>query len=482
MVIWDDQFKATRCKTAIRWVFMDVGSFFPYDFPMANIDDILTRLGGAEAAARLTGVGMEAIRKWRQARTVPSKHWAAIVAATGLSFDDLQPKPSAPMSQTNTPPIGATAVLVLADGAAFWGRGFGAHHDGRVGELCFNTGMSGYQETLTDPSYAGQIITFTFPHIGNTGTNPADMEAINPAALGLVIKQDITEPSNWRSTQTLDAWLRAQSLPGVAGVDTRALTIRIRDGGPPTAVLAYPESGVFDLAALQAQAQAWPGLEGMDLAKQVSCTQSYEWDEGTWHFPTGFATQTAPRHHVVAVDYGAKRNILRSLAEAGCRVTVVPATATAEDILRHKPDGVFLSNGPGDPAATGTYAVPAIQGVMDAKVPVFGICLGHQLLALALGARTYKLDRGHRGANQPVQELATGRVEITSQNHGFAVADDSLPEGVKVTHTSLFDGSNEGIACEAKRAFSVQYHPEASPGPSDSAHLFKRFTAMMDGV
>ena len=448
---------------------------------MATIDDVLARLGGPESAARLTGVGLEAIRKWRQARAIPSKHWSAIVAATGLSFADLQPaQPSTPMTQPDTAPPGATAALVLADGVVFWGRGFGAQSDGRVGELCFNTGMSGYQETLTDASYAGQIITFTFPHIGNTGANPGDMEAINPAALGLVVKQDITEPSNWRSTQHLDAWLRAQSLPGIGGVDTRALTLRIRDGGPPTAVLAYPANGRFDIPALRAQAQAWPGLEGMDLARQVSCTQSYEWTEGTWSYEHGFQQQLEPRHHVVAVDYGAKRNILRSLAQAGCRVTVVPADTTAEAILRHQPDGVFLSNGPGDPAATGAYAVPAIQGVLDANVPIFGICLGHQLLALALGARTYKLDRGHRGANQPVKELATGRVEITSQNHGFAVADDSLPDGVRITHTSLFDGSNEGIACDGRRAFSVQYHPEASPGPSDSAHLFRRFTAMMD--
>jgi carbamoyl-phosphate synthase small subunit len=447
---------------------------------MPSVEDILSRLGGAEAAARLTGVGHEAIRKWRQSRAIPSKHWAAIVAATDLSFADLQTlKPSTPMSHPDDVPPGATAVLVLADGAVFWGRGFGAHSSGRVGEVCFNTGMSGYQETLTDPSYAGQIITFTFPHIGNTGTNPGDMEAINPAALGLVVKQDVTEPSNWRAVQTLEAWLLAHSLPGVAGVDTRALTLRVRDGGPPNGVLAYPADGRFDIAALRAQAQAWPGLEGMDLARQVSCAQTYEWTEGTWSHPDGFAQPAPGRHHVVAVDYGAKRNILRSLASAGCRVTVVPATATAQDILRHQPDGVFLSNGPGDPAATAEYAVSAIQGVLDAKVPVFGICLGHQLLALALGGRTYKLDRGHRGANQPVKDLATGRVEITSQNHGFAVADDSLPDGVRVTHTSLFDGSNEGIACDARRAFSVQYHPEASPGPSDSAHLFRQFVAMM---
>ncbi len=449
---------------------------------MARVDDIILKLGGADAAAQHLGVGGEAVRKWRQSRAIPSKHWSAIVAATGLSFTDLQPEGASkpmPHAADATPP-GASAALVLADGSVFWGHGFGAHSEGRVGELCFNTGMSGYQETLTDASYAGQIITFTFPHIGNAGTNPGDMEATNPAALGLVVKQGITEPSNWRSVQPLDGWLRAHGLPGLSGADTRAITRRIRDGGPPTAVLAYPADGRFDLDALRAKAQGWPGLEGMDLAKQVSCTQSYEWDEGTWSLSHGFQRQVAPRHHVVAVDYGAKRNILRSLAQAGCRVTVVPAVATAEDILRHRPDGVFLSNGPGDPAATGAYAVPAIKGVLDAKVPVFGICLGHQLLALALGARTYKLDRGHRGANQPVKDLATGRVEITSQNHGFAVADDSLPDGVRLTHSSLFDGSNEGIACDARRAFSVQYHPEASPGPSDSAHLFRRFTAMMD--
>ena len=376
-------------------------------------------------------------------------------------------------------PAGATAVLVLADGTALWGIGFGAHSPGRPGEVCFNTGMTGYQETLTDPSYAGQVITFTFPHIGNTGVNPEDMEATNIAALGVVVRADVTEPRNWRSAHHLAAWLRAQNVPGISGLDTRALTLRIRDGGAPTGVLAYPADGRFDLVALQAMAKGWAGLEGMDLARQVSCTQTYTWTEGIWAWPDRHDTPALTRH-VVAVDYGAKRNILRSLAAAGCRVTVVPATATAEDILRHEPDGVFLSNGPGDPAATGEYAVPAIQGVLDAEVPVFGICLGHQLLALALGGRTYKLDRGHRGANQPVKDLATGKVEITAQNHGFAVADDSLPPGVRITHVSLFDGSNEGIACDARRAFSVQYHPEASPGPADSQHLFRRFTAMMD--
>ena len=455
-----------------------------------SVDDIIEAMGGAEATARLTGVGTEAVRKWRQARAIPSKHWPAVMAATAFSWRDLQPAESLvrkggdSMGVTEKgAPAGATAVLVLADGTLFWGRGFGAHTpaDGaEAAEICFNTGMTGYQETLTDPSYAGQVIAFTFPHIGNVGTNREDIEALTIAARGLVVKQDVTEPSNWRSVQTLDAWLRGQNVPGIAGVDTRALTMRIRDGGPPNGVLAFPANGVFDVAALQAKAAAWPGLEGMDLARAVSCTQTYAWDETVWAWPEGFGRQDGARHHVVAVDYGAKRNILRSLASAGCMVTVVPATSTAEEILRHKPDGVFLSNGPGDPAATGVYAVPAIQGVLASGTPVFGICLGHQLLALALGARTYKLDRGHRGANQPVKELATGRVEITSQNHGFAVDDTSLPEGVTVTHVSLFDGSNEGIACASKRAFSVQYHPEASPGPSDSGHLFRRFTAMLE--
>ena len=452
---------------------------------MPTTDEIIAQLGGPDAAAKLTGVGLEAIRKWRQSRAIPSKHWPAIIAATGLPFTVLAgaptPEPPMPQALADVPP-GATAALVLADGSVFWGRGFGAHTGvpARVGEVVFNTGMTGYQETLTDPSYAGQLITFTFPHIGNTGINPEDLEAVNIAALGLVVKQDVTEPSNWRSTQPLDAWLRSQGVPGLAGVDTRALTIRIRDLGAPHAVLHHPADGRFDVAALAAQAAAWPGLQGMDLAKQVGCTQTYAWEEGTWAWPDRHDTPAA-RHHVVAVDYGAKRNILRSLVAAGCRVTVVPPDTAAEGILRHHPDGVFLSNGPGDPAATGAYAVPAIQGVLDQGVPVFGICLGHQLLALALGARTYKLDRGHHGANQPVKELATGKVEITSQNHGFAVDDASLPPGVRITHTSLFDGSNEGIACDARRAFSVQYHPEASPGPADSQHLFRRFVAMMGG-
>ena len=450
-----------------------------------GVDSIIERLGGAEAAARLTGVGTEAVRKWRQAGTIPSRHWAAVIAATGLTLAELsgtQPAPLPASAAPDEPPLGATAALVLSDGSVFWGRGFGAHTGAQapVGEVCFNTGMTGYQETLTDPSYAGQIITFTFPHIGNVGTNAEDIEAASVAARGVVVKQDVTEPSNWRAAQHLDAWLRARGIAGVAGVDTRALTVRIRDGGPPNGVVAFPADGRFDLPALRAQAAAWPGLEGMDLAKEVSCRQSYDWDETRWAWPTGTGRQTAPKFNVVAVDYGAKRNILRSLASAGCRVTVVPADATADDILRRKPDGVFLSNGPGDPAATATYAVPAIKGVLDAGVPLFGICLGHQLLALALGAKTYKLDRGHRGANQPVKDLTTGKVEITSQNHGFAVDAETLPSTARVTHVSLFDGSNEGLACTDRPVFSVQYHPEASPGPSDSHYLFERFVAMME--
>ena len=445
---------------------------------MTSIESIIDRLGGAEAAAKLTGVGAEAIRKWRQARMIPAKHWPAVMNATGLPIEALSGERA---SVAGDAPPGATAALALGDGTVFWGRGFGAHSSGRVGEVCFNTGMTGYQETMTDPSYAGQHIAFTFPHIGNVGVNPEDLEATNIAALGVIVKQDVTAPSNWRATQGLQAWMRAKGLPGIAGVDTRALTVRVRDGGPPTGVLSFPADGRFDLAALAAQAQAWPGLEGMDLAREVSCTQTYMWDEGVWSW-AGRQEAPAPRHHVVAVDYGAKRNILRCLASAGCRVTVVPATATADDILWHEPDGVFLSNGPGDPAATGAYAVPAIQGVLERGVPLFGICLGHQLLALALGARTYKLGRGHRGANQPVKDLLTGKVEITSQNHGFAVDDQSLPPGVRITHTSLFDGSNEGLACDGRPAFSVQYHPEASPGPGDSHHLFRRFVAMMESA
>ena len=457
---------------------------------MRTVEDIVALLGGPEAAAARLGIGTEAVRKWRQAKAIPAKHWPSVIAATGLALDDLpmaKPRTETPVTDTTTPdgladlraPDGATAVLVLADGAVFWGRGFGAEAT-TVAEICFNTSMTGYQEVLTDPSYAGQTICFTFPHIGNVGANPEDIEATTPVSRGLIVKQDVTEPSNWRATRHLDAWLKSHGVPGICGIDTRALTARIRDGGAPNGVLCVRADGKFDLAALQKQAQAWPGLEGMDLAKEVTTRQSYAWTETTWTLGAGYGAQAAPKHRVVAMDFGAKRNILRCLAAAGCEVTVVPATATADDILRHKPDGVFLSNGPGDPAATGTYAVATIRAVLDTGVPVFGICLGHQLLALALGAKTYKLERGHRGANQPVKDLRTGRVEITSQNHGFAVDETSLPDGVTVTHRSLFDGSNEGIASAKLPAFSVQYHPEASPGPTDSHYLFQRFVELIE--
>ncbi len=377
-------------------------------------------------------------------------------------------------------PPGATAALVLADGGVFWGRGFGAA--GRsVAEICFNTAMTGYQEILTDPSYAGQIITFTFPHIGNVGTNDEDIETLRPAARGCVLRADVTAPSNFRARLHLEAWLARHGLPGIAGIDTRALTRRIRDGGAPNGVLVHAPDGAIDLAAALDEACAWPGLEGMDLAREVTTARSYRWDETTWRLGTGYGRQAAPRLRVVAIDYGAKRNILRCLAAAGCDVTVVPATSSADEILAHAPDGVFLSNGPGDPAATGVYAVPTIRALLTRDLPIFGICLGHQLLALALGARTFKLERGHRGANHPVQDLATRKVEITSQNHGFAVDPASLPGGVRVSHVSLFDGTNEGLAVEGRAVFSVQYHPEASPGPMDSHYLFDRFVAAMTG-
>jgi carbamoyl-phosphate synthase small subunit len=385
------------------------------------------------------------------------------------------------MSAAATPqPPDCNAALVLADGSVFWGKGVGATGV-RVGEVCFNTAMTGYQEILTDPSYAGQIITFTFPHIGNVGTNPEDIETPTPAARGLVLRAPVTEPANWRAAQGLEAWLRSHGLVGVCGIDTRRLTRRIRDLGAPNGVVAHAADGRLDIAGLAAEARAWPGLEGMDLALEVSCRQSYEWDETVWGRDAGYGRMGQPRRHVVAVDYGAKRNILRVLASLGCRVTVVPATATAEDILRHDPDGIFLSNGPGDPAATGEYAVPVLRQLIASGKPIFGICLGHQMLALALGGRTRKMHRGHRGANHPVKDLATGKVAITSQNHGFVVDLDTLPEAVEATHQSLFDGSNEGLAISGKRVFSVQHHPEASPGPQDAQDLFRRFVDMMDG-
>ena len=372
-----------------------------------------------------------------------------------------------------------TACLALADGTIFYGMGFGAAGE-TVAELCFNTAMTGYQEIMTDPSYAGQIITFTFPHIGNTGVNTDDDETADPVAAGMVVKWDPTDASNWRATGELKSWLAARNRIGMGGVDTRRLTRAIRQQGAPHVALAHNPDGVFDLEKLVAKARAFAGLEELDLAKDVTCAQSYQWNEMRWAWPEGHQPQTQARHKVVAVDYGAKRNILRCLASAGCDVTVLPASATAEDVLALNPDGVFLSNGPGDPAATGVYAVPMIQGVLATDIPVFGICLGHQMLALALGARTIKMNHGHHGANHPVKDRETGKVEITSMNHGFTVDSQTLPAGVIETHVSLFDGSNCGIRLDGRPVFSVQYHPEASPGPQDSYYLFERFAEAMD--
>ena len=372
-----------------------------------------------------------------------------------------------------------TACLALADGTVFYGMGFGAFGE-TTAELCFNTAMTGYQEIMTDPSYAGQIVTFTFPHIGNTGVTPEDDETGDPVAEGMVVKWDPTEPSNWRSVQDLNAWMSARGRIAIGGVDTRRLTRAIRQQGAPHVALSHDPEGNFDIEALVAKARAFSGLEGLDLAKDVTCAQTYKWDEMRWAWPEGYRRQTEPKHKVVAVDYGAKRNILRCLASAGCDVTVVPASATAEDILAHDPDGVFLSNGPGDPAATGEYAVPMIKTILnETDLPVFGICLGHQMLALALGAKTIKMNHGHHGANHPVKDHTTGKVEITSMNHGFAVDAQTLPEGVEESHVSLFDGSNCGIRMTDRPVFSVQHHPEASPGPQDSFYLFERFADAM---
>lgn len=372
----------------------------------------------------------------------------------------------------------STARLVLSDGTVIAGQGLGAEGSA-VGEVCFNTAMTGYQEILTDPSYAGQIITFTFPHIGNVGVNDEDIESSNLAALsgvrGCVLRAAMTAPSNYRAARGLDSWLKERGIIAITGVDTRALTARIRAEGMPNGVIAHDRDGKFDIDRLKAEAAQWSGLEGMDLVPEVTCGQSYNWHETRWAWPEGYGRQEAPEFHVVAIDYGLKRNILRCLASAGCRVTVLPATATAEGVMAHKPDGVFLSNGPGDPAATGVYAVPQIQRLIKTGLPIFGICLGHQMLARALGATTRKMHQGHHGANHPVKDQATGRVEITSMNHGFTVDRETLPAGIVETHVSLFDGSNCGIASLDRPIFSVQYHPEASPGPQDSHHLFDRF-------
>ena len=411
---------------------------------------------------------------------------------------------------TTHAPQGATGVLVLASGEVLWGKGFGAE-GAAVGEVCFNTAMTGYQEVMTDPSYANQIVNFTFPHIGNVGSNVEDMEAVGAHAIGCITRQDVTDPSNFRSTQHFDAWMKAHGRIGLSGLDTRALTRLIRLRGAPNAVIAHAADGKFDIPALMVMAQGWAGLEGMDLAKDVTTLQAYGWDEGLWKLGVGYASRrdsphtgtvpgpsaktsgtetpgtvpagdcplSQPKPRVVAIDYGIKRNILRNLVDVGCDVTVVPATASFEDIMAHKPDGLFLSNGPGDPATTGAYAVPVIKQWLETKKPLFGICLGHQMLALAEGAKTEKMHQGHRGANHPVKRLSDGAVEITSMNHGFAVDAATLPAGTTPTHTSLFDGSNCGFELTGQPAFSVQYHPEASPGPMDSHYLFEKFAGIM---
>ncbi|MBX9989681.1 glutamine-hydrolyzing carbamoyl-phosphate synthase small subunit [Phreatobacter oligotrophus] len=376
-----------------------------------------------------------------------------------------------------------TALLVLADGTVIEGQGLGAEGIAD-GEVCFNTAMTGYQEILTDPSYAGQIITFTFPHIGNVGANDEDIETVNMAAAsgvrGVVLKAAITDPSNYRSAGHFDGWLKRRGIVGLSGIDTRALTALIREKGMPNAVIAHSPTGTFDVEALKRRAAGLPAMDGLDLVPGVTSSQRYPWSETIWEWNEGYGKAGEGRFHVVALDYGVKRNILRLLANAGCRVTVVPANASVEDVMALKPDGVFLSNGPGDPAATGQYAVPVIRAVLEKKIPTFGICLGHQMLGLAVGAKTLKMHQGHHGANHPVKDMDTGKVEITSMNHGFAVDEATLPANARPTHISLFDGSNAGIALTDRPAFSVQYHPEASPGPMDSHYLFDRFVAMME--
>jgi carbamoyl-phosphate synthase small subunit len=385
-----------------------------------------------------------------------------------------------PIAMPATVPDGATGVLVLSTGDVAWGRGFGAEGDA-VGEVCFHTAMTGYQEVMTDPSFAGQMVTFTFPHIGNVGANPDDLEANDPHALGIIVREDVTEPSNFRSVERLDAWMAKHGRIGLAGIDTRALTKRIRVGGAPNGVIAHSASSTFDIPALLEKARAWPGLEGMDLAKDVTTETHYGWEGGVWRLGFGYDALSGgeAKPHVVAIDYGAKRNIYRNLAAAGAKVSVLPATATFDEVMALAPDGIFLSNGPGDPAATGDYAVPVIQQLLETRIPLFGICLGHQLLALAVGARTTKMFQGHRGANHPVKRLADGVVEITSMNHGFAVIGESLPATARETHVSLFDGSNAGFELTDRPAFSVQYHPEASPGPQDSLYLFEKFVGSL---
>jgi carbamoyl-phosphate synthase small subunit len=378
-----------------------------------------------------------------------------------------------------TMPEGTNALLLLADGSVFFGKGIGFEGTS-TGEICFNTSITGYQEILTDPSYCGQIITFTFPHIGNIGTNDEDIESSIPYAKGLILQSDITEPANFRSSMHLNDWLVKHKITGISGIDTRALTRHVRTNGAQNALICYRKSGKFDIPALLAQLVKLPSFAGQELTCSVSRKSAATWKESKWNLGSGYGSLSKTRHKVVAIDYGAKLNILRCLVSQGCDVTVVPATTSFEEIMRLQPDGVFLSNGPGDPAATGKFAIPVIQKIIESGIPLFGICLGHQLLSLALGASTEKMHQGHRGANHPVKNLLTGKVEITSQNHGFVVTKDSLPKGVSITHISLFDNTIEGIQLDGKPVFSVQHHPESSPGPHDSHYLFDTFIRHMD--
>ncbi|UOR08088.1 glutamine-hydrolyzing carbamoyl-phosphate synthase small subunit [Qipengyuania flava] len=387
-------------------------------------------------------------------------------------------------ASSHAQPSGATGVLVLGDGTVIWGKGFGATGNA-VGEVCFNTAMTGYQEVMTDPSYDSQIVTFTFPHIGNVGANEEDHESRGLGAVGCVVRQEVTPHSNFRAQNEFVEWMKDHGKIGLSGIDTRALTRRIRMSGAPNAVIAHSPRGEFDLPALKAQAAEWSGLEGLDLVPRVTRDANEDWTGGHWQLGFGYGEGKATKPHVVAIDYGAKDNIFRNLVQAGAKVTVVPARTTLDEVLALQPDGVFLSNGPGDPAATGEYAVPVIKGLLDRDVPLFGICLGHQMLGLAAGAKTAKMFQGHRGANHPVQRVGAGwgtsegLVEITSMNHGFAVDVDTLPPEVEQTHVSLFDGTNCGISIKGKKAFGVQYHPEASPGPQDSFYLFEKFVGML---
>ena len=382
-------------------------------------------------------------------------------------------------SLKNLQKIDSNAILVLQDGKFFKGLGLG-YQGTATGEVCFNTSITGYQEIISDPSYAEQIINFTFPHVGNVGTNKEDHESDKIWTKGVIINTEITEPSNYRSLKHLDDWLKKNKIVGITGIDTRNLTNTIRDKGAPKGTIFFSKKGNFNIKSLLNKTQKWSGLKNLDLAEKVTTSKNYLWDDlKTWRKKDGFIKNKKKNLHVVAIDYGIKKNILRYFSDFNCKVTVVSCKPNTKDILKLKPNGIFLSNGPGDPAATGKYAVPIIKDLIKNNLPVFGICLGHQLLALTLGAKSKKMKLGHRGANHPVKNLIKGNVEITSQNHGFEVVKSSLSRNIQITHQSLFDNSIEGIRLKNKPVFSVQYHPESNPGPQDSVYLFEEFVKSM---